>query len=183
LRKLYRGIVAAVVVCLSLVVTASGADPKERFSAIIDEEGGMPTRLTISVHSWTTDQEAQAFGAAFKSGGNNALRTAMIKASAGYVSVTGSMGWPLNFARSIPNGTGQTIVVAADRPLGMGNVASGSATTEFPFGVIVLNIGANGKGTGQLIQQAKLEIDATGKLNVNAYSGMGVELMGVRKQK
>ncbi len=183
MRKLHRGILTAAVASLVLVVTAFAAEPKERFTCIIDEEGGMPTRLTISVHNWTTDQEAQAYGAALKSGGNNALRAAMIKASAGYVSVTGSMGWPMNFARSFPNGTGQTIILAADRPLGMGAVASGSSTTEYPFGVIVLNIGANGKGTGSLIQQAKLVIDASGKIDMSPYSGMGVELLGVRRQK
>ena len=51
----------AAIACLALLLT-TGAAPagKERFTCIVDEEGGPPQRVTISVHNWTTDQESAA---------------------------------------------------------------------------------------------------------------------------
>ncbi len=172
------------VACLSLVLV-TGASPagKERYTAIVDQESGPPLRLTIGINDWTTDAEAHQLLAAFKSGGNNALRDAMLKGSSGYVSVTGSLGWPMNVARTYSNGSGTRILVAAARPLGFGAVASGSATTNYPFGVIQLDSDASGKWTGVLIQAAALKIGADGKIEVGSWAERPVDLYDVKKQK
>ena len=172
------------IACLSLVLVA-GASPasNERFTAIVDQENAPPLRVTVGVNDWTSDADAQKLLAAFKSGGNTALRDAMLKMNSGYVSVTGSLGWPMNVARTYKNGAGTRVLVAAARPLGFGAVVSGSAITNYPFGVIVLNSDASGKWSGVLVQAAALKIGADGKIELGSWGESPVDLFDVKKQK
>jgi hypothetical protein len=60
----------------------------------------------MSIKDWTTDAEAKALKATLASGGPDAVEKAMGKISKGYLAFIGSLGWPINVARTYPAANG-----------------------------------------------------------------------------
>lgn len=175
---------AGLVACLVLALTTSAsAASKERYTAIIVAGGGAaPIQVIVSIKDWTTDEEAKALKATLASGGPGAAEKAMEKISKGYLAFVGSLGWPINVARTYPTANGgQRIVLVTDRPI-MFAEGMGSATLNYPFGIVELQVDAKGQGTGSVIGLARITIDDQGVIAVDPYAGYSNELLRVRRE-
>jgi hypothetical protein len=182
----------AVIAGLAIALCTGGAPgpkAKDRYQAMLIVEGdGMEMVqmevVTVSVQNWTTDAEAQTLRAALAAGGQDGLNKAMSKYNLGFIALQGSFGWPVNVARAYPqpNG-GQRIIVGTTRPIGFAEGMVEGASLNYPFGMIQLDLDANGRGTGAIIGAASVSIDSNGKLDVNPYSGLSTKLSDARKLK
>lgn len=176
---------AGLVACLVLALTTSAsAASKERYTAIIVAGGGAaPIQVIVSISGWTTDEEAKALKATLASGGPAAAEKAMEKISKGYLAFVGSMGWPINVARTYPTANGgQRIVLVTDRPIMNVEALTQSVTLNYPFGIVELQVDAKGQGTGSAIGLARITIDDQGVIKVDPYAGYANELLRVRRE-
>jgi hypothetical protein len=184
MRRNRREVALAVLVAGGALALAAGAaaETKQRYTAIIDTEGGPPAQVIISIKGWTTDQEVKALNATLASGGPEAAEKAMEKISKGYLAFVGSLGWPINVARTFPTANGgQRIVLVTDRPIMNVEALEQSVTLNYPFGIVELQVDASGKGTGSVIGLAKITIDDQGGIKVDPYAGYAYELVRVRR--
>ncbi len=184
-RSLIRGIlVMAVGLLVVLAPSGSDAADKWRYRGEVPSAGmGMPSFVIVSVREFTSDAETKALRAALGQG-VTAAKQALWKQDIGYFAIAGSLGWPINFARTFPaaNG-GQRIVALTDRPIGFGEAYTSSSTTDYPFGIVELNLDAKGSGTGVLVPAARITIDEQGGVKIDPYAQQAQRLDNVRAIK
>jgi len=141
--------------------------------------------LTVYVTGWTSDQEVQQFIATLKNSGPNALVSALEKAKdVGRISPTGSVGTGFRFARirQIPD-AGYRIVMATNRPISFPELYNGTRSRDYQFGIVVLNVDKNGKGTGTFAPVCKVKFNKKGELEIEHYGQKPLRLTNVRLEK
>jgi len=174
---------AGLAACLLVAVaTSASAADKQRYTGII-VSGGTPTQVIISVKGWTSDAEAKSLKATLASGGPDAAKKAIEKLDLGYISLVGSLGWPINVAKAYPGANGgQRIVLMTDRPIGYVEGLAQGASLNYPFGIIELIVDAKGQGTGTIVGMARVTIDDQGVIHVDPYAGYSYEIARVRHE-
>jgi hypothetical protein len=98
--------------------------------------------VTIYVTAWTSDQEVHNFAAVLKSGGPNALVSALGKSQeVGRLSPTGFVGSAFRIARRKPAPGGESkIIMVTDRPISFGEAYNSTRSRDYQFGIVVLNL-------------------------------------------
>ena len=152
------------------LLTAIPAPAKEVFTAIRATTAGAPgaamARVSITIESYTTGDEARELLQAAASGGKEAVAGVLRNLNKGSATVAGGQRLRINAARVYPKGTGRRIVIICDRPVAP---APRSQTLEYPFGVIELEVDSKGAGDGQLVEAATVRLDDRGFVEVERY--------------
>jgi hypothetical protein len=74
----------------------------------------------------------------------------------GRLSPTGFVGSGFRFARYRATGNGRLhIVMLTNRPMSFGELYHGGRSTDYQFGIAVLDVDKNGKGTGSVARYAR----------------------------
>lgn len=186
-------LLAACVVAGSMAVapreTALAAKPLERLTAFAVDMSNMAGRdrsaiVDIVIERWSTDQERDQLRAALREGGPDGLLRALQKVKdAGYIRSAGSLGYPLRFARQIPRRDGgRRILIGTDRPISFLEARGRPQTIDYPFMLIDIRLGADGKGEGKLMPLAKITEDPDHVVEIENYASEPVRLMSVRKR-
>jgi hypothetical protein len=77
--------------------------------------------------------------------------------SVGTIKTPDSLGYDLRYAHQVRTAEGgRRIMIATDRPVGFWEHWTSARSAEYPFVVIQMQIGADGRGTGTLADAAKL---------------------------
>jgi hypothetical protein len=184
-RNWIRAVLVATVGLLAVLVpSGSDAADKWRYRAEVPSTGaGMPTFFIVSVRDWTSDAETKALRASLGQG-VAAAKQALWKQDLGYLAISGSLGWPINFAKTYPGANGgQRIVALTDRPIGFGEAYTSSSSTDYPFGIVELNLDAKGSGSGVLVPAARITIDEQGGIKIDPYGQQAQSLVNVRAIK
>jgi hypothetical protein len=139
----------------------------------------------IYITGWTTDQQVQDFISVLKEKGPNGLVSAMEKTSdVGRLSPTGFVGSGFRFARYRPTADGGLhIVMVTNRPMSFGELYRGGRSTDYQFGIVVLNVDKNGKGTGTLAPVCKIKFNKKNELEIENYGQKPLRLANVYLQK
>jgi len=140
---------------------------------------------TIYVTGWTTDQQVTDFISVLKEKGPDGLVRAMEKTSdVGRLAPTGFVGNGFRFARykSTANG-GLHIVMVTNRPMSFGELYNGGRSTDYQFGIAVLDVDKNGKGTGTLAPVCKIKFNKKNELEIEHYGQKPWRLANVYLQK
>jgi hypothetical protein len=141
--------------------------------------------LNVYITAWTSDQEFQDFAGTLKKSGPDGLVRAMEKTKdVGRLSPTGFVGSGFRIARyrPAPEG-GLRIVMVTNRPMSFGELYRGSRSTDYQFGILVLNIDKDGKATGTLAPVCKIKFDKNGQLEIEHYGQKPWRLANVRREK
>jgi hypothetical protein len=188
-RTLSRIIITAGAIVLAAGV-ASAAKPVEQLTAFAVDMSNMAGRtrtgtVDIIIDRWSTDAERDRLVAALREGGPDALLKALQKADdLGRIRSTGSVGYPLRFAREIPISTGgRRIILATDRPISFFELTNQPRTTEYPFLIVDIRMSAKGEGEGKLLPLAKVTMNEDHVIEVENYASEPVRLSSVRKVK
>ena len=76
-------------------------------------------------------------------------------------------------------------MLIGDRPIGFLEMYAGNRSTDYPFGILQLDLKKNSKGreegTGALIYAAKIKVLDGAKIEVESYGIDAIKLLGVRK--
>jgi hypothetical protein len=141
--------------------------------------------LNIYISAWTSNQEFQDFADTLKKSGPDGLVRSMEKTKdVGRLSPTGFLGSGFRIARyrTAPEG-GLRIVMVTNRPMSFGELYRGSRSTDYQFGILVLNIDKDGKATGTLAPVCKIKFDKKGELEIEHYGQKPWRLANVRREK
>ncbi len=182
--------------CLALTVPAGATSAKgnkkgsekETFSALADIlPAGATRNVTIYIDSYSTEQEAQQLDAISRSGGQDALLKALEKMKPiGRIEREGTVSfYDFKLIISTPTPTGRRIIAVTDRPMGFREEAFDTRSTEYPFGILQLDLKDDKKGKeegeGTLIYAAQIKDLNLDALNVENFSVDPVKLLGVRQ--
>ncbi len=141
--------------------------------------------VTIYLTGLTSEQEVQEFAATLKSKGQSGLVSALENAKdVGRVSPTGSVGSGFRIVRvHAGKDGGTTIVMVTNRPISFGELYKGTRSTDYPFGIVTLNLDKDGKGTGSLAPMCKVRFNKKGELEIEHYGQKPFRLANVRREK
>jgi len=192
LRKLSWMVLA---VCSMSAQTGLAADPKaisdlpRTYSATAFVQSGTAAGksfgLTVFVTGWTSDQEVTDFAATLRTSGPNALVSALEKTKdVGRVAPTGSVGAGFRFSRlrAIPD-AGFRIIMATNRPISFPELVNATRSRDYQFGIVVLNVDKDGRGTGTFAPACKVKFNKKGELEIEHYGQKPLRLANVRLEK
>ena len=139
----------------------------------------------IYITGWSSDQQVQDYVSVLKEKGPNGLVSAMEKTSdVGRLSPTGFVGSGFRFARYRPTANGGLhIVMVTNRPMSFGEVYRSGRSTDYQFGIVVLDVDKNGKGTGTLAPVCKIKFNKKNELEIENYGQKPFRLANVYLQK
>ena len=130
---------------------APGPDLPRQYSATAFGQAGSAAGksfgLNVYITGWTNDQDLQDFAATLKKNGPDGLVRALEKTKdVGRLAPTGFVGSGFRIARyrQAPEG-GLRIVMVTNRPMSFGELYLGSRSTDYQFGIVVLNIDKHGQ--------------------------------------
>ena len=115
--------------------------------------------VLIDVTRWSTPEETRELADTLRTQGPQALLSRFQNAQpAGTIRTPDSLAYDLRFADRTPTPEGGSrIVLATDRPIGFWEARSGSRTVDYPFTVVQMEVGPDGKGTGTLSVATRIE--------------------------
>jgi hypothetical protein len=162
--------------------------PRQFAATAFGQAGSMAGKsfgVNIYITAWTTDQQVQDFIGVLKEKGPDGLVKAMEKTSdVGRLSPTGFVGSGFRFARYRPTADGGLhIVMVTNRPMSFGELYRGGRSTDYQFGIVVLNVDKNGKGTGTLAPVCKIKFNKKNELEIENYGQKPLRLANVYLQK
>jgi hypothetical protein len=134
---------------------------KEEFTAVAiannTVQSGAGTVL-ISVERWSTAAERERLVATLLNKGPRALLDALQDTRpVGRIRTPDSIGYDLHYALQTPGEDGgRRIVIATDRPIGFWEAYDRPRTVEYPFTIVQMQIGPDGRGTGTLSEFTKV---------------------------
>ncbi len=188
---------AMVASSLSSAVAQTEKPRRERYSALayLPSGAGMSmvgagatASVDININAYSTDAETEQLAQTLLQDGPEATHKALEKMKGvGRVSLTGRVGFfDLKLIRSRPLAEGgRRIVGVSDRPIGFLEAYVGGRSTDYDYGIIVLELKPNEKGReegeGVLIYAAKIKIKEGNQVEVENYGISPVQLKGVRK--
>jgi hypothetical protein len=165
-----NGSVAVGRLCLALAVVlgASAASPgqtngdKLSFTAVAVANNNLAAgagTVLIDVTRWSTPEEARELADTLRQKGPQALLSILQDAQpTGTIRTPDSLAYDLRFANRTPTPEGGSrIVLATDRPIGFWEARSGSRTLDYPFTVVQMEIGADGRGKGTLSVATRID--------------------------
>jgi hypothetical protein len=155
---------ATIVLCVALFGSWPAAQTqgqKEEFSATAianDELGSGAGRLQIRITRWSTDAERTRLFETLKTKGSRAaLEMLQDNRSVGTIKTPDTLAYDLRFAHQAKTADGgRRIMIATDRPVGFWEDWHRARTTEYPFLVVQMQFGPEGRGSGTLADFAKL---------------------------
>ena len=182
----------AIVVCSAVVATivapaAQTHGEKEEFTAIAmannPVQSGAGT-VIISVERWSTAAERERFVSTLLNKGPRALLDALQDTkSVGRIRTPDSIGYDLHYAFQTPGEDGgRRIVIATDRPIGFWEAYDQPRTVEYPFTIVQMQIGDDGRGTGTLSEFTKV-VASDNNIFLENFANAPVMLTEIRAKK
>ena len=181
--------------CLPFHAFAQNGDSKplsdlpRQFAATAVGQGGTTAGKTfganVYITGWTTNQQVKDYISTLKEKGPDGLVRAMEKTDdVGRLSPTGFVGSGFRFARYRPTANGGLhIVMVTNRPMSFGEVYRGGRSTDYQFGIVVLDVDKDGKGTGTLAPVCKIKFNKKNELEIEHFGQKPFRLANVYLQK
>ena len=189
--KLWRAAAISLVAVagLALQSTIGAADIIERYVANAISMG-TPGRaaagtVEMGVERWSTDAERDRLMAVLLEKGPDKLLDALQQLPrVGYIRTPNSIGYDLHYARKAPGEDGgEHVVLATDRYIAFWEAANRPRTIDYPFTLIELHIGPEGKGEGKMSIATKIMYDKKkNEIVLENYQSQPVLLTEVRKE-
>jgi hypothetical protein len=180
--------------CLTIAYAQNGDDkrlsvlPRQFAATAFGQAGTVAGRsfgLNLYITGWTTNQQVRDYISVLKEKGPDGLVSAMEKTSdVGRISPAGFVGTGFRFARYRPTANGGLhIVMVTNRPMSFGELYNNGRSTDYQFGIVVLNVDKDGKGTGQLAPVCKIKFNKKNELEIENFGQKPFRLANVYLQK
>lgn len=133
---------------------------------------GSIVSIDLLIEDYSTADDRAVLVQAFQEKGSEGLRNALEKMrSKGRISITGTLGFDVNFIRSIdmPDGS-RKIRFVTDRPIRFGEAWSSSRSMDYSLsmGEIILSP-TKGKNSGEVYPAAMFKLDKENELGIETY--------------
>lgn len=173
------------ILLLALVSYPAGGAAPDHFTGTIANPSGAPGRTTtapvsIHIYSYSSDEEMQRLNDIFTSKGSQALREELFDLEKGWIRIGDSLGYPIAVARSqtLEDGS-RRVMVVADRPIQFFEAWNNTRSLDYPFSVVELRLGSDGKGEGDMTAAAQVRL-INGNVRVESYGVQPARVLGVR---
>jgi hypothetical protein len=177
---------------LALLMSATAGLPqtsgeKESFTAtaiVNNNLGSGAGTVLIDVTRWSTEAERTKLVNALRDKGPQALLDELRdQRPTGTIRTPDSLAYDLRFAHQMPGEDGgRRVVVATDRPIGFWEASAQPRTIDYPFTVVQMQFGPDGKGKGTLSYATK--IVARGKvIELENFATSPIMLTEIRSRK
>jgi hypothetical protein len=149
------------VIGLSSWTTAQTSGQPEEFTAVAivnNNLGSGAGTVLIDVDRWSSEKERMTLAnTLLQKGADKLLDALQDMRPVGRIRTPDSLGYDLRYAhQQRGEDGGRRIVIATDRPIGFWEATRGTRTLDYPFTVIQMNIGRDGKGTGTMSYATKI---------------------------
>lgn len=183
--------VMAAVAALALSLSAAGPDtqsnqPPEKYTAFAVDMG-RPGRaaagtVDIAITRWSSDAERDRLLAVLREKGPDKLLDVLRDLPrVGYIRTPTSLAYDLRFARKVPGEDGgEVISLMTDRYISQWEAVNRPRTIDYPFTLIELRIGADGRGEGKMSLATKITADRS-TIVLENYSAQPVLLNNVKR--
>jgi len=141
--------------------------------------------LKVSVEGITSDAQIQELLGTLKHKGPSGLVSAMDNMKdVGRVAPDTSVGTGVRVVqiRAAENG-GEHIVLVTNRPISFAELYQGTRSRDYPFGIVVLDVDKDGKGSGLFAPLCKIKFNKKSELEVEHYGQKPFRLTNVYLQK
>ena len=141
-------------------VIAQTHGQREEFTAVAiannNVQSGAGTVL-IAVDRWSTNAERERLVTALRKGPQALVDALHDTPPVGRIRTPDSLGYDLRYAFQTPGEDGgRRIVIATDRPIGFWEAYNQPRTVDYPFTIVQMQIGRDGRGTGTLSEFTKV---------------------------
>jgi hypothetical protein len=189
-RSIVRGVVSAVVAATLLGVAGVYAKAwAERFTAFAVDLGapgrGSAGQVEFVIERYSSDAERDRLLTVLKDKGPDKLLDALQSLPrVGYFRTPNSIGYDIKFARKRPGDDGgEIITLATDRFISFWEAANRPRTIDYPFTVVEVHIGKDGKGEGKMSIATKVTYDKKNNTIVlENYKSQPVMLNEVKRE-
>jgi hypothetical protein len=189
-RSIVRGVVSAMLAVALVGITGVYAKAwAERFNAFAVDLGA-PGRASSGqvefvLERYSTDAERDRLLTVLKEKGpDKLLDTLQSLPRVGYFRTPNSIGYDIKFARKHPGEDGgEVITLATDRFISFWEAANRPRTIDYPFTVVEIHIGKDGKGEGKMSVATKVTYDKKNNtLVLENYKSQPVMLNEVKRE-
>ena len=128
--------------------------------------------ITLIIQEYSTPDDQKALLVAFNEKQNEGLVNALSKMhSKGRLSITGTLGYDVNYIRAFPMRDGSTrIRLVTDRPITFGEAWSSSRSTDYNLsGMEIILSPDRKKNSGILLPACQFKIDKENQLQLEAF--------------
>lgn len=180
--------VGAAVVALSRVDAGAQTNgEQEEFTAVAIVNNNLASgagTVLMRVTRWSTESERDRLIGTLKAKGPDKLLDELQHMkSVGTIRTPDSLGYDLRYAHQRPaEDGGRQIVLATDRPIGFWEAAHQPRTIQYPFTVIQMQIGADGRGKGTLSYATKVTAHGN-TIELENFATQPVMLTEVKAEK
>ena len=179
-------VVGSSLLALSSAVIAQMQGQKEQFTAVAiannNIQSGAGTVL-ISVDRWSTTAERERFVTALRKGPQALVDALQDTRPVGRIRTPDSIGYDLRYALQTPGEDGvRRIVIATDRPIGFWEAYNRPRTVDYPFTIVQMQIGRDGRGTGTLSEFTKV-LASGDNIYLENFASAPVMLTDIRAKK
>lgn len=137
--------------------------------------------LTITIDSYTSDEEALQLAEILKTKGPDALAKALDKTERGRIAPVGRLGNDVNVARTFQTEKGRVIRLLMNRPIGFLELRRGGRSTDYEFGIVELLLDEKGEGSGVALGAAKVKFNERNQLEVENYGTSPIRITNVHR--
>ena len=183
---------AAIAVASSLLWASSNLvaqthGQKEEFTAVAIANNTVQTgagTVLISVDRWSTSAERDTLVSTLMNKGPRALLDALQDTRpVGRIRTPDTIGYDLHYAFQTPaEDGGRRIVIATDRPIGFWEAYNQPRTVDYPFTIIEMQIGRDGRGKGTLSEFTKV-LAHENNIYLENFANAPVMLTEIRAKK
>lgn len=185
-RRVFIGTVA-----LALAGTMAAAQThgeKEQFTAIAIANNNIVTgagTVLIDITRWSTEAErSRLVNTLMKKGADALLDELRDARPVGRIRTPDSLGYDLHYAQQTRDAEGnRQIVIATDRPVSFWEAVNRPRTIDYPFTVIQMQIGREGKGKGTMSFFTKIRARGNNTIELEDYATAPVMLTEIEARK
>ena len=168
-------------------VIAQTRGEKEEFTAVAIANNTVQTgagTVLISIDRWSTDAERDTLVSTLVNKGPRALIDALQDMRpVGRIRTPDSLGYDLHYAyQTAGEDGGRRIVVGTDRPIGFWEAYNQTRTVDYPFTIVEMHIGPDGRGTGTLSEFTKV-LAHENNIYLENFANAPVMLTDIRAKK
>ena len=188
MTKMRQMLAVGVMVGTCLVASNALAQSSETFTATasVKSAGGASASapVTITVDRKMPPAEAEALVKAFVTGGEAALRKALVGvAPTGSIAIGAGAPTPTRFTIERPTSDGRLLTIVADKPVLFigGSLPNARPKAGYDFAVVDLQLDSKGGGSGTMAPAARIK-PMQGAFVVEDYGAELVTLTSVKKK-
>jgi hypothetical protein len=139
--------------------------------------------IKIYIKSYTSDEEVVQLATILKNEGSDALLKAINKQERGRLAPARKTGTDVGVVRMRKTEKGTTIRMLMERPVGFMELFRNTRSTDYPFGILQMELDNEGKGEGTLVVAAKIKFTDDNTIEVESYGIQPLRLIAIHKLK